>query len=151
MSKKRIEESIAVSHAVNSYVKCFVGELSVICGCAIAAGVASAVALVYQKAGIDMKKIAFAVDNVIGDLCGLICDGAKPGCSMKIVTAADTAMRSAFMALGGYGLSTDDGVLGVSPEESIRNLSKVSLEGMFRVDPAVVRILREKASPGGRA
>ena len=148
---ERIQESIAISHAVNSYVKCFTGELSVICGCAIAASLASAVALVYQKAGLDMSKINLAMDNVIGDLCGIICDGAKPGCSMKIMSGAETAMRSAFMALSGYGLSSDDGVLGRSPEESILNIGKVSLQGMFAVDPTVVHIIQDKSSRSGRA
>jgi len=147
----RIEESIAISHAVNSYIKCFLGELSVICGCAIAASISTAIALVYQQAGIDMKKISFAMDNVASDLTGMICDGAKPGCSMKIVTGAETAMRSAFMALAGYGISVEDGVLGKSPEGTIANLSMVSLKGMFGVDTMVVKILQEKSSRSGRA
>ena len=147
----RIQESIAISHAVNSYIKCFTGELSVICGCAIAAGISSATALVYQKAGNDMKKITDAINNVIADLTGVICDGAKPGCSMKIVTGADTAMRSAFMALAGYGISADDGIIGHSPEASIRNLSKISLEGMGLMDPTVVHILEGKCPRLGRA
>lgn len=146
-----IQESIAISHAVNSYIKCFTGELSVICGCAIAASIAAAVAIVYQKAGIDMQKIYLAMDNVIGDLCGIICDGAKPGCSMKIVSGAETAMRSAFMALSGYGLSAEDGVLGRSPEESILNIGKISLQGMFAVDPTVVHIIQNKSSRSGLA
>lgn len=147
----RIQESVAVSHAVNSYIKCFTGELSVICGCAIAASIAASIAIVYQKAGIDNEKITFAVDNVIGDLCGIICDGAKSGCSMKITTGAEAAIRSAFMALAGYGLSKDDGVLGRSAEESIRNLSKISLEGMQLVDSTVVHILQAKAPRSGKA
>jgi L-cysteine desulfidase len=146
-----IEESIAISHAMNSYIKCFVGELSVLCGCAIAASIAAAIALVYQKAGIDMPKIAFAVDNVIGDLCGLICDGAKPGCAMKIVSGADSVIRSSFMALSGYGLSVKDGVLGISAEESIKNLSRISLEGMGLVDPTLVHILQKKMTRSGLA
>lgn len=147
----RIQESIAASHAVNSYIKCFTGELSVVCGCAIAASIAAAIAVVYQQAGIVMEKITFAINNVIGDLCGIICDGAKSGCSMKIVTGAETAMRSAFMALGGYGVSMDDGVLGGSAEESIRNLSKISLEGMGLVDSTVVHILKGKTPRRGQA
>ena len=147
----RIQESIAISHAVNSYIKCFTGELSVICGCAIAASISAAIAIVYQKEGIDIKKITFAIDNIIADLCGIICDGAKSGCSMKIVTGAETAMRSAFMALAGYGVSTDDGVIGGSAEESIRNLSKISLEGMGLVDATVVHILQGKTPRRGHA
>ncbi len=96
---ERILESIAVAHLVNAYAKCFVGELSVICGCAMAAGIASAAAIVYQHAGLDLPRITLAAGNVIGDLGGLICDGAKPGCAMKAVTAVDTAVRSALMAL----------------------------------------------------
>lgn len=146
-----ILESIAVSHAVNSYIKCFTGELSVICGCAIAASISAAIAIVYQQAGIDEAMISHAIDNVISDLCGIICDGAKSGCSMKIVTGAEAAMRSAFMALAGYGISSDDGVLGRTAEESIRNLSKISLEGMQLVDATVVHILQEKATRSGKA
>jgi L-cysteine desulfidase len=147
----RIQESIAISHAVNSYIKCFTGELSVVCGCAIAASIAAATAIVYQMAGIDLEKITYAVDNIIADLSGIICDGAKSGCSMKIVTGADTAMRSAFMALAGYGISTDDGIIGTSAEESIRNLSKISLEGMGLVDSTVVHILQGKSPRRGNA
>ncbi len=147
----RIVESIAISHAVNSYVKCFMGELSVICGCAIAASISAATALVYQNAGLDMQKISYAIDNVIGDLCGIICDGAKPGCSMKIMSGAETAVRSAYMALAGYGLSESDGVLGSSPEGSIKNLCRVSFEGMGLVDPTVVHILQDKSVRSGMA
>ena len=146
-----IEESIAISHAINSYIKCFVGELSVLCGCAIAASIAAAIALVYQKAGINMPKMTLAIDNVIGDLCGIICDGAKPGCAMKIVSGADSVLRSSFMALAGYGLSVKEGVLGVSAEESIKNLSRISLQGMGLVDPTLVHILQSKLTRSGLA
>jgi L-cysteine desulfidase len=147
----RIIESIAVAHLVNAYVKCFVGELSVICGCAMAAGIAAATAIVYQQAGIDLRRIALAVGNVIGDLGGLICDGAKPGCAMKAVTAVDTAIRSALMALKGFGLSSDDGLVGQTVEDSLRNLGRITLEGMFQVDPTILDILRDKAAASGKA
>ncbi len=147
----RIQESIAVSHAVNSYIKSYTGELSVICGCAIAASIAASIGVVYQQNGIDIEKMTFAIDNVIGDLCGIICDGAKSGCSMKIATGAEASMRSAFMALCGYGLSDDDGVLGRTAEESILNLSRISLEGMQLVDSTVVHILQDKTPRSGQA
>jgi L-cysteine desulfidase len=143
---ERIIESIAAAHAINAYVKCHVGELSVICGCAMAAGIAAAVAIVYQHAGVDREKVTLAVNNVIGDLSGLICDGAKPGCSMKTVTSVDAAMRAAFMAIDGFGLSVDDGIVGRTAEKSIRNLGRLTLEGMTRVDPTVVDILIGKTA-----
>jgi L-cysteine desulfidase len=147
----RIMQSIAVAHLVNAYVKCFIGEISVICGCAMAAGIAAATAIVYQQAGIDMGRITLAVNNVIGDLSGLICDGAKPGCAMKAVTAVDTAIRSALMALKGYGLTADDGLVGQTVELSLANLGRITLEGMFRVDPTMLTILKDKIAASGRA
>jgi L-cysteine desulfidase len=148
---ERILKSIAVSHLVNAYIKCFLGEISVICGCAMAAGIASATAIVYQQAGIDIKRITMAVSNVIGDLGGLLCDGAKPGCAMKAVTSVDSAVRSALMALKGYGLSEDDGLVGRTVEVSLKNLGQITLEGMFRVDSTMLTILKDKVSANCRA
>lgn len=148
---ERIIQSIAVAHLVNAYIKCFVGEISVICGCAMAAGIASATAIVHQQAGVDIHRITLAVNNVIGDLSGLICDGAKPGCAMKAITAVDTAIRSALMALKGYGLTADDGLVGQTVEESLRNLGRITLDGMFRVDPTMLAILRAKTPGSGKA
>jgi L-cysteine desulfidase len=147
----RIIQSIAVAHLVNAYIKCFLGEISVICGCAMTAGTASATAIVYQQARIDIQRITLAVNNVIGDLSGLICDGAKPGCAMKAITAVDTAIRSALMALKGYGLAADDGLVGQTVEESLRNLGRITLEGMFRVDPTMLTILQDKTAASGKA
>ena len=151
VAAQRIIESIAAAHLVNAYVKCYVGELSVICGCAMAAGIAAATAIVYQQAGIDQRRIALAAGNVIGDLGGLICDGAKPGCAMKAVTAVDTAIRSALMALKGFGPSSDDGLMGHTVEDSLRNLGRITLEGMFQVDPTMLDILHDKAAASGKA
>lgn len=149
--EEKILRSIAAAHAVNAYIKSFTGELSVICGCAMAAGIAAAVAIVYQEAGLDMAKITCAVNNVTGDLGGLICDGAKPGCAVKSVTSVDAAMRSAFMALDSYGLSGNDGVVGHTVEDSVRNLGRISLEGMFPVDATLLDILQKKSVASGQA
>jgi L-cysteine desulfidase len=70
---------------------------------------------------------------------------------MKAVTAVDTAIRSALMALKGYGVTADDGLVGQTVEESLRNLGRVTLEGMFRVDPTVLTILKNKAATSGSA
>lgn len=144
-----ILQSIALAHAMNAYVKSFVGELSVVCGCALAASIASAAAIVYQQAGIDLPRINLAVSSIVGDLGGLICDGAKPGCSMKAVTGVEVAIRSALMAMQGYGLPAGEGVVGQTAEESIRNLARVTLEGMFPVDPTVLKIIQERATRSG--
>jgi L-cysteine desulfidase len=147
----RILQSIAVAHLVNAYIKCFLGEVSVICGCAMAAGIAAATAIVYQQVGIDIPRITMAANNVIGDLGGLLCDGAKPGCAMKTLTSVDSAIRSALMALKGFGLSADDGLVGRTVEDSLRNLGQITLEGMFRVDSTMLSILKDKISANCKA
>jgi len=151
VDRERILKSVAIAHLMNAYVKCFVGELSAVCGCSMAASIAAAAAIVYQQEGIDMEKISLAVNNVIGDLSGLICDGAKPGCSMKAISGVDTAIRSALMAIEGCGLADDEGVVGRTAEDSIRNLARISLEGMFGVDPTVLDIIRKKEFGVGHA
>lgn len=146
ISDEKIKRSIALAHLINAYTKCYIGELSVICGCAMSSGASTAAAIVYQQAGLDLKKIKIAIDNIVGDLSGLICDGAKPGCAMKSITSVDAALRSAFMALEDCGPAMSDGVVGKTIEESIQNLAKITIEGMLHVDPTVLKILQSKCS-----
>ena len=147
----RILESIVAAHVINAYIKCYMGELAVVCGCAIAAGVAASLAIVYQQRGLDAECMQMAANNVVGDLSGLICDGAKPGCAMKTVTSVDSAVRSALMAIDGYALDPEEGVIGLTLESTIANLGKLALEGMVAVDPTVLEILEQKAGNFGRA
>lgn len=146
-----IIQSIALSHLMNSYVKCFTGELSPICGCSIAAGVGAAVAIVFQRNGKDMQKIALAVNNLTGDLGGMFCDGAKGSCAFKVATSTDSVIRSAFLAMNNYGICQTEGFAGRTPEETIRNLGKISKQGMAKVDETLLEIMIDKSSfPHGK-
>ncbi len=142
-----IARSIAVSHLVNSYVKCYTGELSPLCGCAIAAGVGAAVAMVYQQAGPDMPKIALAINNLISDLGGMLCDGAKSGCALKVASSTTSSIRAAYMALNNHGITEEEGFVGATPEDTIRNLSVISTIGMAQTDDTMLGIMIEKAAP----
>ena len=139
-----ILQSIALSHLVNSYIKCFTGELSPLCGCAIAAGVGAAVAIVYQQADRDMAKITLAVNSLISDLGGMLCDGAKSGCALKVATSTSSAIRSAYMALNGHGIGDREGFVGNTAEETIQNLSSISKLGMSLVDDTMLQIMIDK-------
>lgn len=144
IDKKTILKSIALSHLVNGYIKCFTGDLSPICGCAIAAGVGASAAIVYQQAGKDLEKITLAVNTLISDLGGMLCDGAKGGCALKVASSTDSAIRAAYMAINGHGISDKEGFIGRSAEETIRNLSKISENGMALVDTTMLQIMLEK-------
>jgi len=141
-----IIRSIALSHLINSYIKCFTGDLSPLCGCAIAAGVGAAVAIVYQRAGKDMPKITLAANNLISDLGGMLCDGAKEGCALKVASSTNSAIRSAHMALNNHGISHVEGYVGTSPEDTIRNLSQIGAIGMSLANDTMLNIMIEKSS-----
>ena len=139
-----ILKSIALSHLLNAYVKTWTGGLAPICGCAIAAGVGASAALVYQQKGADIKKITLAVNNIISDIGGMLCDGAKSGCALKVVSSVDSALRAAFMAINNYGISEIEGFVGKNAQATIQNLSKISTVGMGKVDNTILNIMEEK-------
>lgn len=146
IEEKRIIRSIALSHLMNSYIKCFTGDLSPLCGCAIAAGVGAGVAIVYQRAGKDLPKIALAVNNLVSDLGGMLCDGAKEGCSLKVASSTNSAIRAAHMALNNHGITQVEGFVGRTTEETIRNLSMIGDLGMSLANDTILKIMIEKAT-----
>lgn len=146
IAEETIVRSISLSHLVNSYIKCFTGDLSPLCGCAIAAGVGAATAIVYQRAGGDMSKINLAVNNLVSDLGGMLCDGAKEGCALKVATSTNSAIRSAHMALNNHGITQQEGFVGRSAEETIHNLSRISTYGMSLADDTMLGIMMDKMS-----
>lgn len=140
-----ILKSIALSHLLNGYVKVFTGELAPICGCAIAAGVGATAAIVYQQRGACVPAITLAINNIISDIGGMLCDGAKSGCALKVVSSTDSAIRSAYMAIHDYGITEVEGFVGRTAEETIQNLGNISNQGMSQVDPLIVDIMQEKS------
>ncbi|MDD2308081.1 MAG: L-serine ammonia-lyase, iron-sulfur-dependent, subunit alpha [Desulfuromonadaceae bacterium] len=144
--EETILRSIALSHLVNAYIKCHTGDLAPICGCAIAAGVGAAVAIVYQQSGADIHKINLAVNTIISDIGGMLCDGAKGGCALKVVSSTDAAIRAAYMALNGHGITEEEGFIGNSAEETIHNLSRITDIGMPLADETMLTIMLEKRS-----
>jgi L-cysteine desulfidase len=139
-----IYRSIGLSHLVNAYVKLFTGGLAPICGCAIAAGVGAAAAIVYQRNGCDILGLTLAVNNVISDLGGMLCDGAKSGCALKVVSSTDSAIRSAYMGINHYGINEREGFIGRTAEATIQNLGRISTVGMAQVDHTIVDIMLGK-------
>ncbi|MBO5010986.1 MAG: L-serine ammonia-lyase, iron-sulfur-dependent, subunit alpha, partial [Elusimicrobiaceae bacterium] len=144
--EKTILKSIALSHLLNGYVKVFTGELAPICGCAIAAGVGATAAIVYQQRGNCAKAVTLAINNIISDIGGMLCDGAKSGCALKVVSSTDAAIRAAYMAVHDYGITEVEGFVGRTAEETIQNLGNISSVGMRRVDPMIVNIMQEKCN-----
>ena len=91
-----------------------------------------------------MEKITLAVNNLISDLGGMLCDGAKGGCALKVVSSTDSAIRSAYMALNNHGITELEGFVGKTAEETIYYLSRISEIGMAKVDDTMLKIMMEK-------
>jgi L-cysteine desulfidase len=138
--EQSIAKSLALSHLLNSYIKCFTGKLSAMCGCAVAAGVGAAGAIVYQQSD-DCKKVEHAVNNVLANIAGILCDGAKGGCALKVASSAETAIMSANLALRGYFLGDSEGIIGRNADETIANLGRLCATADGSINQEVLSIL----------
>ena len=141
--KKTILESIGLSHLITAYVKAHTGRLSAVCGCSIAAGAGATAGITYLLGG-NLSHIAGAITNLTEDLAGVICDGAKAGCSLKLATAAGTAVQSALFSLQGVQVQPTDGIIGTTPEATMQNIGELSTQGMVETDRTILKIMLEK-------
>lgn len=145
IDENTILKSIALSHLMNSYIKVFTGDLAPICGCAIAAGIGAACAIAYQQCRRDMEAITFAINNLVSDIGGMLCDGAKSGCALKVVSSTDAAIRAAYLGINHHGITNKEGFVGITAEDTIKNLGRITLVGMAHVDDTIVGIMMKKS------
>ena len=92
----------------------------------------------------NVYHFAGAIKNLTEDLAGVICDGAKAGCSLKLATAAGTAVQAALFSLQGVEVQPTDGIVGVSPEQTMQNIGTLSTQGMIETDRTILKIMLEK-------
>ncbi len=142
-SERTMLEAIALSHLVTAYVKAQTGRLSAVCGCSVAAGAGATAGVTYLMGG-TTNHMAGAITNLTEDLAGIICDGAKSGCALKLATAAGTAVQAALFAVHGVNVHSTDGIIGVSPEQTMQNIGTLSTQGMIDTDRTILKIMLEK-------
>lgn len=139
VSDEKLAKALAISHIITSYVKRHIGRLSNLCGCSIAASIGSGSAIAWLMKGKDA--ITPTINNIIANQAGVICDGAKPGCALKLGTAASTAVQSALLAVDGSTTDDCNGIVNNQAEKSIESLAKLSHEGMKNIDDTVIEIM----------
>lgn len=142
-TEDQVLKAIALSHIITGYIKAYTGRLTAVCGCSIAAGAGATAGITYLMGG-NVKHIAGAIKNLIGDLAGVICDGAKASCALKLSTAAGNAVQAALFSLRGIIVQPTDGIVGVSGEQTMQNMGLLSTEGMIAADRTILNIMVNK-------
>ncbi len=138
-------KALALSNLITVYIKEYSGRLSSICGCAIAAATGTSCALCCLMGG-GYEEMCLAINNMIGDMAGMICDGGKEGCSFKLMTSIDAAFDNAYLAMEGVSIPEHNGIVAKDAETTIKNLGRISLEGMSTAEDVVIDIMR-RADP----
>lgn len=134
--------ALALSHLTSIYIKQSLGRLSALCGCVVASTGASA-GIVYLMGG-DYEQVCAAIKNMVANLTGMICDGAKPSCSMKISSGVSTALMSAMLAVNGRCVTSAEGIVCDDVDQTVHNLTSIGRESMDETDRLVLRIMTHK-------
>ena len=138
-----VEDALALATLVTSKTTAYLGTLSAVCGCSNAAGIGLACGLALLQGG-GPKAVSLSVSNMVGNVTGMICDGAKIGCALKTMTSVDAAFRAVNLALAGIGIPQSDGIVGKSGHESLENLGRIATRGMLSADAQILEIMEEK-------
>ena len=134
--------ALALSHLTVIYIKQSLGRLSALCGCVVAA-TGSACGLCYLMGG-DYNRVAATAKNMVANLTGMICDGAKPGCALKVTSGVSTAVLSALLAMEGHCVESVEGIVDDDVDRTIGNLARIGRTGMRETDRLILEIMTSK-------
>lgn len=141
-TEEELIRALTLSHLTAIYIKQSLGRLSALCGCVVA-GIGSSVGITYLMGG-DYERICRSVKNMIANLTGMLCDGAKPSCALKIASGVSTAVLSAVLSMEGKCVSAAEGIVDDSVDRTIHNLTSIGAEAMCQTDHMVLDIMTHK-------
>ena len=134
--------AIALGHLVNRYINAYVGKLSPMCSCVMCSSTAAACGIAFLL-GANDEQIGFSIRNMTGTVTGMICDGGKVGCALKVATGSFAALSSALHAVNGVALRVTDGICAETPEQCICNMASIGLNGMKDADQEILRLMKD--------
>lgn len=140
--EETLARALILSHLTSIYIKQSLGRLSALCGCVVASTGASS-GIVYLMGG-GYEEVCSAVKNMIANITGMICDGAKPSCSLKISSGVGTALMSAMLAMENKCVTEAEGIICDDVDKSIHNLTSIGREAMQATDRLVLHIMTNK-------
>lgn len=131
--------ALTLSNLVAIHIKSYLGKLSALCGCVVAS-TGSSCGIVMLNGG-GLKEIGYAVKNMIGNITGMVCDGAKEGCAMKVASGVSCSVQSAMLAMKGICVPPTDGIIDKDVEKTIANLGRIGSMGMKQTDAMILDIM----------
>ncbi|MCG3865712.1 MULTISPECIES: L-serine ammonia-lyase, iron-sulfur-dependent, subunit alpha [unclassified Photobacterium] len=140
--QEHLIRALILSHLMAIYIKSYQNKLSALCGATTAS--MGAVSGITWLLGGNVEQISAAICNMIGDITGIICDGAKASCAMKVSSAAGAAVKSALMALDGIRVTGNQGIVADDVDNTIRNLSALANGAMTHTDVQILEIMINK-------
>ena len=143
-TKDELTRALALSHLTVIYIKQSLGRLSALCGCVVAS-IGSSCGITYLMGG-NFDNICNAVKNMIANLTGIICDGAKPSCALKISSGVSTAVLSAMLSIEGKCVSSAEGIIEDDVDKTIHNLTSIGKDAMSRTDDMILKIMTSKGN-----
>lgn len=141
-SEEQTLRALALSNLAVIYIKQSLGRLSALCGCVVAA-TGSAAGITYLMGG-NYDEITYAIKNMIANISGMICDGAKPGCALKVTSGVATAIFSAYLAMQHSFADSTEGIVEDDIDRTIRNLTRIGHDGMKVTDDLILDIMTHK-------
>ncbi len=141
-SREQILRALAMSHLTVIYIKQSLGRLSALCGCVVAA-IGSSCGITRLMGG-GYEEVTYAVKNMVANISGMICDGAKPGCALKVTSGVSTAVLSAMLAMEHRHSTAIEGIVDEDVDKSIHNLTMLGKTGMHETDRLILDIMTSK-------
>lgn len=142
-TEEELTRALILSHLTAIYIKQSLGRLSALCGCVVAS-TGSACGLTYLMGG-NYGQVADSVKNMVANLAGMVCDGAKPSCALKLSSGVSTAVLSALLAVQNKTVSSVEGIVEDDVDKTIHNLTRVGSVGMDQTDRMVLDIMTHKS------
>ena len=142
-SREKTVRALALAHLINRYINAAIGKLSPMCSCVMASSTAASAAICYLLGGSD-EQIGWAIRNMSGTVTGMICDGGKVGCALKVSTGSAAAVLCAIIAVRDAALRVSDGICAETPEDCIRNMARIGTEGMATTDATILSVMQNK-------
>ena len=138
-----LARALIMSHLTSIHIKHHLGRLSAHCGAMVAA-TASGCGIVMLLSG-GLKEMEMTVRNMVGNMAGMICDGAKSSCALKVASAVGAGIQAAMLAMGGSAVPGNEGIVDDNIEVCIANLGRLGSTGMRETDKVILDIMLHKS------